>query len=226
MSSLFFLKQESYYSKNTQTYTITVKGTEGNNVERTETPYSAKDISLSLDIGDSTLRKWCLALEEHGYVFYRTDQNKRLFTEKDIIVLKHFQQLVKDKNMSMNNASLIVTSRFQKESFSNGTEVEQVESEMNSVPAMRSDNHLIQELFNKLETMEEQQSQLVEMNKALFKQLDEQQKHIEERLNKRDDTLMQSLRESQETKRLLLEVKEEQQKKVRKGFMQRLFSKE
>jgi transposase-like protein len=34
-------------------------------LERMETPYASKDIALSLDIGDSTLRKWCLALEEH-----------------------------------------------------------------------------------------------------------------------------------------------------------------
>jgi DNA polymerase II small subunit/DNA polymerase delta subunit B len=191
-------------------------------VKTTETPYTAKDISLNLDIGDSTLRKWCLALEEHGYNFYRTDQNKRLFTEKDIIVLKHFQQLVKEKNMSMNNASLIVTSRFKKVPFSSETEVEQLESEMNNVPAMRSDTPLIQELLQKIETMEEQQNQLIQMNKALFNRLDEQQKYIEERMNKRDSDLLQSLRESQETKQLLLEVKEmqeTQQKKPRRGIL-------
>jgi hypothetical protein len=190
-------------------------------VERTETPYSSKDIALSLDIGDSTLRKWCLALEEHEYNFYRTDQNKRLFTEKDIIVLKHFQQLVKEKNMSMNNAALIVTSRFKKSPFSSETELEQLETEMNSVPSVRSDEPLIQELLNKIETMEEQQYQLIEMNKALFTRLDEQQNYIEERMNKRDSDLLQSLRESQETKKLLLEVKEiqeSQQKKPRKGI--------
>jgi hypothetical protein len=191
-------------------------------VERTDTPYSSKDIALSLDIGD-TLRKWCLALEEHEYSFYRTDQNKRLFTEKVIIVLRHFQQLVKDKNMSMNNAALIVTAKFKKVPFSDETDVEQLESEMNNVPAMRSDNNLIQELVSKMETMEEQQKQLIDMNKALLTRLDEQQKYIEERLGKRDDVLLQSLRESQEAKKLLLEVREqqqieEQQKKNRKGL--------
>jgi DNA-binding transcriptional MerR regulator len=192
---------------------------------RTDKPYTSKDISLSLDIGDSTLRKWCLALEEHEYKFYRTDQNKRLFTEKDIIVLRHFQQLVKEKNMSMNNAALIVTSRFKKEVFSNETEIEQLESEMNSVPSVRSDNNLIQQLVTKVETMEERQDILVETNKTLLARLDEQQKYIEEREKSRDVLLMQSLRESQEIKKLLLEVKEEQQKKPRKGLL-RWFRKE
>jgi hypothetical protein len=101
-------------------------------VERTHTPYTAKGISLSLDKGDRTLRKWCLALEEHVYKFYKTNQNKRLFTEQGIIVLRHFQQPIKDKNMSMKNASLIVTSRFKKESFSDETDVEQLQSEHES----------------------------------------------------------------------------------------------
>lgn len=199
-------------------------------MERTETSYTAKDIALSLDIGDSTLRKWCLALEEHEYTFFRTDQNKRLFTEKDIIVLRHFQQLVKEKNMSMNNAALIVTSRFKKEAFSTETAIEQFENEMNNVPTMRSDAPLIQELFDKMQTMEEQQKQLLEMNRTLLTRLDEQQKYIDERIGKRDEYLMQSLRESQETKKLLLEVREQQQKdeeqkKNRKGFM-RFFSRD
>jgi DNA-binding transcriptional MerR regulator len=194
-----------------------------------ETPYASKDIALSLDIGDSTLRKWCLALEEHEYSFYRTDQNKRMFTEKDIIVLKHFQQLVKEKNMSMNNAALIVTSRFKKEAFSDETGVEQLQSEMNSVPAMRSDSHLIQELVDKMETMEERQNQLIDMNRALLARLDEQQQYIEERLGQRDEVLTRSLRESLEAKKLLLEVrqqqqKEEDQRKNRKGIFRRFFS--
>lgn len=198
-------------------------------MERTRVPYTAKDISLSLEIGDSTLRKWCLALEEHNYTFYRTDQSKRLFTEKDIIVLKHFHQLVKEKNMSMNNAALIVTSKFSKETFSDETAIEQIESEMNSVPTMRSDHFLSQKWFEKIGTLEEQQNQLIEMNKALLTRLDEQQNYIEERLNQRDDILTKSLRESLETKKLLLEVREKQRKeeherKNRKGIM-RFFSK-
>lgn len=212
-------------------------------MDGTQTPYSAKDISLSLDIGDSTLRKWCLALEEHGYEFYRTDQNKRLFTDKDIIVLKYFQQLVKDKNMSMNNAALIVTSRFKKEVFSNETDVEQLEEEMNIVPAIRPNNELIQSLVTKISTLEEHQEQFIEMqktfikdliqqhknemieaNRTLIQRLDEQQTYIEERLNKRDELLVESLRETLETKKLLIatakeqELEKELQKNTRRGI--------
>jgi DNA-binding transcriptional MerR regulator len=192
-------------------------------MERTETPYTSKDISLALDIGDSTLRKWCLSLEEQNYHFYRTDQNKRLFTEHDIVVLRHYQHLVKDKNMSMQNAALIVSSKFQKSPFSDETAIEQLENEMNSVPVIRSDAPFIQELVTEIQTMKEQQNELIEMNRQLFKRLDEQQKYIEERMDKRDSVLLESIRESQEVKQQLLQIASAKEEK--KGFFARLLGK-
>jgi hypothetical protein len=59
--------------------------------------------------------------------------------------------------------------------------------------------------------------QLKDMNRMLLAKIDEQHEYIESRLDKRDELLMQSLRESQETKKLLLESLEE--KKVRKGIL-------
>lgn len=165
-------------------------------MERTATPYSAKDITLSLNIGDSTLRKWCLSLEEHGYTFYRTDQNKRLFTEKDIIVLRHFQQLVKEKNMSMNNAALIVTSKFQKGPFSDETDVEQIENEMNIVPSIRSDDDSMVttkeqqlKLANELITMREQQLQLVDLAMRMANELQSQRQETESLRKELQETL-------------------------------------
>ncbi|MFJ5624769.1 DUF3967 domain-containing protein [Peribacillus loiseleuriae] len=66
-------------------------------------------------------------------------------------------------------------------------------------------NETLQELKTEME-------QLKDMNRMLLSKLDEQHKYIEERLNKQDDRLekrdemlMQSMRETQETKQLLLE---------------------
>lgn len=171
-------------------------------MERTDTMYTAKDITLTLDIGDSTLRKWCLSLEEHEYIFYRTDQNKRLFTERDIIVLKHYQHLVKEKNMSMKNAALIVTSKYKKMPFSDGTEIEQLENEMN--PAIYSGETtdiqqlvktmqenivteimekvhkpMIQEFATKVQAMEAYQKRLEDMNLSLMNQLETQTNQIQ-----------------------------------------------
>lgn len=205
-----------------------------NAMERTDRPLTSKEVTNRLNIGDSTLRKWCLALEEHEYTFYRTDQNKRMFTQQDLIVLQHFQKLVQVQNMSMNNASLIVTSKFKKEPFSNGTEIEQSIHKENSVPALRSDNEVIERLMNYIEQQEEHRKHQEEFNKKLLQRLEEQQKYIDERLKHgeerekmRDEALMKSLRETQETKKLIAaaEEKREEEKKEenQKSFWQKLF---
>jgi hypothetical protein len=114
-------------------------------------------------------------------------------------------------------------------------ELNSFEEEMNIVPAMRSQGELIQELVTRVGTMKEQQEQhmkmntdliqslieqqtkeIIEANRALVQKMDEQQKYIEERLNKRDELLLQSIRESQETKKLLLAAQEEEREKEQK----------
>jgi DNA-binding transcriptional MerR regulator len=190
----------------------------------TETPYTSKEIVARLEIGESTLRKWCLALEEQSYSFIRTDQNKRMFTEKDAYVLNQFKHLVKDKNLSINNAAAIVSAKYVNEVFSNETEIEQANIE---VPLPPFSNETLGELMQGIEQMKAEVEQMKDLNRMLLTRLDEQQKYIDGRLNvmesrqnERDNTLLESLRTSQETKQLLLEAKEaEQQKKPRKGLL-------
>ncbi|GAB6460360.1 DUF3967 domain-containing protein [Bacillus luti] len=184
-------------------------------MNNTEKPYSPKEITLDLDIGDSTLRKWCIALEEAGYFFNRTDGNKRVFFNRDHIVLKKFQNLVQVQNMSLQNAAIIVSSKYK-------VEPSDIKNTENTDLSIRSSNELVQELFDRIGTLEEQQNELIKMNKALFNQLEEQQRYIEERMNKRDSLLMESLRETQETKKMMIAAEEERKK--RKGIF-RLFTK-
>jgi len=177
-------------------------------MERTERPFSAKEVSAILDIGDSTLRKWCLAIEEQGYHFSRTDNNKRLFFKHDVELLKAFRKFVQVQNMSIENAANLIVSRVDKELF-------EKQNTENTVPALRSDNELIQRLLNHIEQQEQ-------FNKELLKRLDEQQRYIEERLSKRDEALMQSLREVQETKKLIASAEEKRQEE-KKSIWKRLF---
>jgi len=173
--------------------------------------YSPKEIALILDISDSNLRKWCLAIEEAGYLFSRTDNNRRVFFERDKVALKQFRELVQVQNLSLQNAAILVAGRL-KEDASGLPHGE------NAVTEVRSDNAVLVNVISEIE-------QLKELNRQLLKRLDEQDKYIEERLNKRDELLMESLRESQETKQLLLAAKEEEEKKPRRGVFSRLFGK-
>ncbi len=196
-------------------------------METFEKAYSPKEISITLDIGDSTLRKWAIALEKSGYNFIRNDQNKRLFVDSDLVVLKHFQNLVKQHNMQLENAANLVVDRFGKGAFEVSTGVVPADSNEEQRDLERSNKDaVIGQLLDHIKKQEE-------FNQELLSRLDQQQKYIDEKLSRlderqseRDNMLLESLRASQETKQLLLEVKTaEEQKKPRKGLL-RFFSKE
>jgi DNA-binding transcriptional MerR regulator len=203
-------------------------------VETIEKAYTTKEVSTTLGIGDSTLRKWCLSLEKNGYHFTRNDQNQRLFLEKDLVVLKLFQTMVQTNNFSVENAGMVIASKFKESAFSNGT---------GGVPARREDgqgekehslarsNEIIQKPLEKiqyyeqyiqeqrefnqvlLESMREQR----EFNQALLKRLEKQEKYIQEGLNTRDGELTQSIRELQQQLKQL-DIQTQEKRKQRKGI--------
>lgn len=195
-----------------------------------EKAFTPKEVSVTFRIGDSTLRKWAIALEKSGYKFIRNDQNSRLFVESDLVMLRHFQQLVKQHNMQLESAANIVVDRFKNAAFEVSTGVVPVEKEDEGRDLLRSYG----EHLGKMESMGEQIGQLLEhiqkqeeYNRELLHRLDQQQKYIEDKLdkletrqNERDSILLESLRTSQETKQMLLEVKTaEEQKKPKKGLL-------
>ncbi|WP_018395875.1 hypothetical protein [Bacillus sp. 37MA] len=155
------------------------------------TYYSPKEMTDVLNIGDSTLRKWCIALEEQHYFFSRTDNKRRLFTDRDRIVLKKFRDLVQVQNMSMQNAAIIVAAKYKDDAF------EQTNNE-NGVRDIRSDVMNLAEMKQEIE-------QLKDLNRELLKRLDERDKYIEERMDKRDSQIMASLKELKQTKRITFE---------------------
>lgn len=153
--------------------------------EHIEKAYTTKEVSTTLGIGDSTLRKWCIALEDNGYQFIKSENKRRLYTESDLVVLRHFQQLVQDHNMPLDNASNVIVSRFGNRAFEGRTGI--VPAENRSL--MRSDE-VIEKLFAHIEQQEK-------FNMELIERLDQQQRYIEEKLNNRDQQLLSHIRATQ-----------------------------
>lgn len=185
--------------------------------DQIEKAYTPKEVFTTLDIGDSTLRKWCLSLEKNGYGFIRNDKNRRIYVEGDLVVLRHFQNLVKE-NMPLDNAAKLVVDRFGKGAF----EVSTV-----SVPAEKGEErHDLDgsntEDIKELKGLVENQNDLI---KELISRMDQQQKYIDERLEQRDRKLMESIRESQEERKALLQLAAAQEGEKKKGFFARLFGK-
>lgn len=189
--------------------------------ESSEKAYLPKEISLTLDIGDSTLRKWCIALEKDGYGFIRNDKNNRLFVESDLVVLRHFQNLVKQHNMQLENAAKLVIDRFGKGAFEVSTGIVLAEKEVEQRSLERSNEDIMTALEEHIEKQDN-------FNRELLARLDQQQKYFEERMKQetKDRELLYSLKQSMlEQKEIQLQIAATQEEEKKKGFFARLFGK-
>jgi DNA-binding transcriptional MerR regulator len=77
-----------------------------------ERAYEARHIAELLEIGDSTLRKWCLALEKQGYTFVKDNKGNRLFTDHDIIALRTLKTFTHGRKMTIENGASAVVLQF------------------------------------------------------------------------------------------------------------------
>lgn len=170
--------------------------------------YTSKEVCARLDIADSTLRKWSISLEKNGYSFARGEQNRRLFLEDNLVALDHLKVLVQEKRMSLDNASIIVTSKFVDDRSSERTP---------SVPAENSNPSVRDALQKHIKKQEY-------FNQELLKRLDEQNQYINNRLDQRDEALMETMNkmieQRQEDRKLLEEANER-----KSNWFTRLFNK-
>lgn len=186
-----------------------------------ENAYWGKEVAEILQIGESTLRKWCLSLENEGYTFTRGQHKSRAFLDHDILTLRRMKELIQNKDVTLKTASEIVVSTFEKGDRTRAVlqENELVEVSVPSAPSVRQEDLLMEVL--------ERQERLEEQNRLLISKLGEQQKYIDEKLEKRDKQFIEAIRESQETKKLIASALEQQeqreQEEQNKGFFARLF---
>lgn len=160
---------------------------------RKENTYWSREIASILQIAESTLRKWCQVLESHGYRFIRDDQERRAFTDHDAIAMRHFKDLTKDKGVSLEIAAKAVVERF------NRTAI-QVIAPSDTIDSGRYEGDM-DRIFGYIERQER-------FNAELVRKLDEQQRYIEESIQRRDEQLTAYVRDALETKKELAAAKE------------------
>ncbi len=182
------------------------------------TYYPSKDVCNKFDISSSTLRKWCLALEEGGYEFARTEQNRRLFVDGDLEALESLRELIQNKGMSLKNASTIVTSRFKGVRSSSGTPSVPETQNNSKTP---SNEKMFDTLLEHIEIQNNYIENQEQFNQELLNRLDKQQSYMNEKIEQRDRQLMEAMnRMTEERKKeikLLQEAKEE-----KKGWLAKL----
>jgi transposase len=181
-----------------------------------EKTYSSRELAESLGIGGSTLRKWCMLLEQHGYRFQRDAQNRREFRQADASALRTFQELTKQQMMPLEEAAALIVKR-------TGTRV-QTETRLATAAALAPRTaaapryDLLEEKVTALAQHIQKQDSF---HLALMERLEKQEKYISINLKERDRRLTKAMNDILETKVQLAKLKDEQRKK---SFWHRLFS--
>lgn len=154
--------------------------------------YKAKEVMERLEIKESAFKKYISILEKEGYIISKNQQGHRLFTDEDISTLEKFIELSKYDGMTLESVAKMIGSTKQRD---NGYDVIEDNKQSHDVMTL---------ITTTVTTALEEQAK---HHSAQLQQMQEQLNRIESSQNDRDLKLVESLRESQETKKLLLEVK-------------------
>ncbi|KFN06426.1 DUF3967 domain-containing protein [Bacillus clarus] len=160
--------------------------------------YISKDVATMLKIQESTLRKYCIMLEEHGFHFHKNEHGHRGFMDNDVITLRKLIEIKSHPDMTLKQACGAIMTWVKEKDMS--------EVDTNVI----TENEQHDERYIELKEMIQQQNVMLQQ---MAKKMDDQQRYIDERLEKRDQQLMGAIREMQEEKRVLLETASASQEK-------------
>lgn len=176
-----------------------------------EVVYLGGEVAKSLGIARSSLTKYCIALENKDYKFIRGSNNSRAFRNQDILLLQKMKDLVQDKSMTMETAVNVVlsilpeeerTGAILKENKLISQEYEPKEQEENNKLSVVMDKlKYIEEISDRLNSMEKELKDIKTQNKILQDQNEELKTNVEASSNKRDENLLFLIREVQDTKK-------------------------
>lgn len=162
-----------------------------NKTDGSQSIYTSKDVATLLNIQESTLRKYCIMLEEHGYHFHKNEHGHRGFLDNDVITLRKLIEIKSHPDMTLKQACNAIMT-WVKEKDMSGVDTNVI-----------TENEQHDGRYDELKEMIHQQNQML---KQMAIKMDEQQRYIDERLEKRDQQFMNAIREMQEEKRVLLEI--------------------
>lgn len=163
---------------------------------RQENTYWSRELADLLQIGNSTLRKWCRLLEAHGYRYIKDEHDRRAFTDHDALALRYFKELTQEKGVSLDIAAKAVVERFSREA---------------TRFVSLGDTPIFERYDSAMHRIEDHMKRQEDLNVRLLQELADQRRFIEESLNRRDVLLMQHIRETLEAKKELA-VAEEKKK--------------
>ncbi|MBE7106169.1 DUF3967 domain-containing protein [Bacillus cereus] len=183
----------------------------------TEIVYTANEVYKRLGVSGSTLRKYSDVLEREGYDVKKSSRGRREYTEFDVLLIEQLVELSKQDGMTLEKAAKLIAKQFG---------IADKKEELKSVdPIPYQIQYQFQQQYSAMieQINQEQQKNLLEMERRLGDRIDQRNKQIEEgmqeqrereeriekRLEQRDQNLMKVIREMQETKRVIISAQEE-----------------
>lgn len=145
-----------------------------NGIFSQEKSYWSREVAELLSISDSTLRKYCLILEQNGYIFLRDDNNRRGFIERDVTALRQYLEVAKNSNMTLEDAALSVISAIKENEI---TDMVPFTPDSNQIHPY---NQRYDELVGQLQQLVEQSRNQQTFNRILLNRLEKQEIFIQE----------------------------------------------
>jgi hypothetical protein len=173
-------------------------------------------VAKIIGVAASTVKKYYLLFEQEGYKFKRSQDGHVLFSTHDVDLFKKLIILKNQPGMTVSKAVKEIVK----------SEVMTVTSDTTDITLDITDiTNVMTVMSDQVATVMTEMSQLKQMIKEQNEIIKNQQKYIDERLEQRDRKLIESLRESQEERKTLLQLAAAQEEGKKKGFFARLFSK-
>jgi DNA-binding transcriptional MerR regulator len=181
-----------------------------------EKAYWTKDVADDLGMAVTTVRKYASLMEENGYTILRNEHNQRAFLERDILIMKRIKSLAKAHGVTIEDAVNSVLKGVP------SNEVQTVSGSDTSTmsPPDTKVNEQLQALItrydDKFNSLKNDNDELKGMIQELQQIVKGQQSYIDESIKKRDEQLLQSIRELHQTR---IEAASTE----KKGFFAKLF---
>ena len=181
--------------------------------------YQSSQIAGIVGISVATVRKYAQYMEKAGYMFLRNESGHRVFLDEHILLFKEFNGLSKTGSLSLGHIANTLAAKYHDIKFEGNDEHIGSEAAPDTTLIDKGSEHKItltdeqyNNLINKLDKlamldeMAVQLEQQKEFNKMLMEQLEQQQKYIEQRLDKRDNQLIESMRNSIDQRQAMIEA--------------------
>lgn len=185
--------------------------------------YKTGEVLKRLDLKGSVFKKYVFSLEKEGYSFQRNNVGHRLFTEKDIKAFEMFLELISYDGMTIESVARKIGTANKKQIEPMGHDV-MTEKDASSHDAMTLVNVLLKEqeqrfvrllqeqeqtFKNEIQAIKDNQTQEVyELKKTLLERMDDGGG-----TEKRDEILIQVMRDIRETKKMVAASQQESKKK-------------